>query len=297
NYNQNQYPRGNFQGGRPAPNQTGVRTAVPYVEYPAESYDGEEGSFPYYDSNQPDPHSAIFLFYPQIEGGYTPEEQYGPVTQDPALATGLQQVREQLSLNQTNITEQIANQSASAQKEREEYTQRLSKLEDNLKAHISRISAKDIPKVNQSPIVSPESDKPSTSMNIFTAAPHLLTEVYTPWVPEDEVMPLQCVAVPTLKVNVEGKIFKCIIDTGAGPSLVVSENLGREILFRKHKTRDEVDRAIKKTDTSTSISDCQGKEVKIIGQAIVRLKQGSVLCNTPMLLLKGDQKNMEPLIG
>ncbi|MCP4486713.1 MAG: hypothetical protein GY820_05245, partial [Gammaproteobacteria bacterium] len=45
NYNQNQYPRGNLQGGRPAPNQTGVRTAVPYVEYPAESYDGEEGNF------------------------------------------------------------------------------------------------------------------------------------------------------------------------------------------------------------------------------------------------------------
>ncbi|MCP4458389.1 MAG: hypothetical protein GY816_10265, partial [Cytophagales bacterium] len=134
-------------------------------------------------------------------------------------------------------------------------------------------------------------------MNIFTAAPHLLSEVYTPWVPEDEVMPLQCVAVPTLKVNVEGKIFKCIIDTGAGPSLVVSENLGREILFRKYKTKDEVDNAIKRTDTSTSISDCQGKEVKIIGQAIVRLKQGSVTSNTPMLLLQGDQKNMEPLIG
>ncbi|MCP4487483.1 MAG: hypothetical protein GY820_09235, partial [Gammaproteobacteria bacterium] len=214
-----------------------------------------------------------------------PEEQYGPITHDPALATGIQQVREQLSLNQMNITEQIANQGASAQKEREEHSQRLSKLEDNLKAHISRVSAKEIPKVNPvnpSPSVTSESDKPSTSMNIFTAAPHLLSEVYTPWVPEDEVMPLQCVAVPTLKVNVEGKIFKCIIDTGAGPSLVVSENLGREILFRKYKTKDEVDKAIKRTDTSTSISDCQGKEVKIIGQAIVRLKQGSVSCNTPM---------------
>ncbi|MCP4493005.1 MAG: hypothetical protein GY820_37750, partial [Gammaproteobacteria bacterium] len=139
---------------------------------------------------------------------------------------GIQQVREQLSLNQTNITEQIANQSASAQKEREEYSQRLSKLEDNLKAHISRVSAKEIPKANPSPSVSSESDKPSTSMNIFTAAPHLLSEVYTPWVPEDELMPLQCVAIPTLKANVEGKIFKCIIDTGAGPSLVVSESLG-----------------------------------------------------------------------
>ncbi|MCP4493972.1 MAG: hypothetical protein GY820_42725, partial [Gammaproteobacteria bacterium] len=199
--------------------------------------------------------------------------------------------------NQTNITEQIANQGASAQKEREEHSQRLSKLEDNLKAHISRVSAKEIPKVNPSPSVSSENNKPSTSMNIFTAAPHLLSEVYTPWVPEDEVMPLQCVAVPTLKVNVEGKIFKCIIDTGAGPSLVVSESLGREILSRKYRTKDEVDKAIKRTDTSTSISDCQGKEVKIIGQAIVRLKQGSVSCNTPMLLLQGDQKNMEPLIG
>ncbi|MCP4459029.1 MAG: hypothetical protein GY816_13555, partial [Cytophagales bacterium] len=134
-------------------------------------------------------------------------------------------------------------------------------------------------------------------MNIFTAAPHLLSEVYTPWVPDDEIMPLQCVPVPTLKGNVEGKIFKCIIDTGAAPSLVVSESFGREILSRKYRTKAEVDKAIKRTDTSTSISDCQGKEVKIIGQAIVRLKQGSVSCNTPMLLLQGDQKNMEPLIG
>ncbi|MCP4459373.1 MAG: hypothetical protein GY816_15330, partial [Cytophagales bacterium] len=133
NYIQNQYPRGNLQGGRPAQNQTGVRTAVPYVEYLVESYDSEEGNYQYYEPNQFDPHSATFPFYPQIEGGYTPEEQYGPVAHDPALATGIQQVREQLSLNQTNITEQIANQSASAQKEREEYSQRLSKLEDNLK--------------------------------------------------------------------------------------------------------------------------------------------------------------------
>ncbi|MCP4459153.1 MAG: hypothetical protein GY816_14195, partial [Cytophagales bacterium] len=68
-------------------------------------------------------------------------------------------------------------------------------------------------------------------------------------------------------------------------------------MARKYRTNAEVDQAIKTTDTSTSISDCQGKEVKIIGQAIVRLKQGSVSCNTPMLLLQGDQTNMEPLIG
>ncbi|MCP4457293.1 MAG: hypothetical protein GY816_04590, partial [Cytophagales bacterium] len=180
NYNQNQYSRGNFQGGRPAPNQTGVRTAVSYIEYPPESYDGEEGNFNYYEPNHLDPHSETFPFYPQIEGGYVLDEQYGPVTQDPSIAMGLQQVREQLSINQTNISEQIANQGVSAQRERNEQNQRLSKLEEKMTAHISRIAAKEIPKVNPSPSVSPETDKPCTSMNIFTAAPHLLSEVYTP---------------------------------------------------------------------------------------------------------------------
>ncbi len=38
--------------------------------------------------------------------------------------------------------------------------------------------------------------------------------------------------------------MKCIVDTGAGPSLVVSEQLGREILGRKYGTQAEINSAI-----------------------------------------------------
>ncbi|MCP4475171.1 MAG: hypothetical protein GY821_11540, partial [Gammaproteobacteria bacterium] len=167
-----------------------------------------------------------------------------------------------------------------------------------MKAHIANISASCRTKPAEEEV---SHDSPSTSgttsLNIYTVASDLLTEAYVPWVPGSGPMPLQCVDVPKVKVNVEGKIFKCIVDTGAGPSLVVPENLGREILGRKYGTQAEVDRAIYPTDPRTSVSDCQGGEVKIVGQAIVSLKQGSVSCNTPMLLLKADQKKMNPLIG
>ncbi|MCP4488546.1 MAG: hypothetical protein GY820_14725, partial [Gammaproteobacteria bacterium] len=128
-------------------------------------------------------------------------------------------------------------------------------------------------------------------------ASNILSESYVPWVPGSGPMPLQCVEVPKLTVNVEGKIFKCIVDTGAGPSLVVSENLGRDILGRKYGTQLEVEKAIYPTDPRTSVSDCQGGEVPIVGQAIVTLKGCGVTCNTPMLLLKADRKKMAPLIG
>ncbi|MCP4489681.1 MAG: hypothetical protein GY820_20555, partial [Gammaproteobacteria bacterium] len=124
-----------------------------------------------------------------------------------------------------------------------------------------------------------------------------MSESYVPWVPGTGPMPLQCVEVPKLTVNVEGKIFKCIVDTGAGPSLVVPENLGREILGRKYGTQLEVEKAIYPTDPRTSVSDCQGGEVQIVGQATVTLKQGGVTCNTPMLLLKANRNKMVPLIG
>ncbi|MCP4494611.1 MAG: hypothetical protein GY820_46020, partial [Gammaproteobacteria bacterium] len=180
----------------------------------------------------------------------------------------------------------------------DEQSQRLTKVEETLKAHIANISASCSAKPAKEEVYD---DSPSssgtTSLNIYTVAPNLLTEAYVPWVPGSGPMPLQCVDVPKLKVNVEGKIFKCIVDTGAGPSLVVPENLGREILGRKYGTQAEVDNAIFPTDPRTTVSDCQGGDVKIVGQATVCIKHGSVSCNTPMLLLKANQKKMAPLIG
>ncbi|MCP4489504.1 MAG: hypothetical protein GY820_19645, partial [Gammaproteobacteria bacterium] len=197
-------------------------------------------------------------YYPCEENYYVGEASQ-PSQSDQNMATGFQQIQERLSLNQTNLVEQITNQGAASQQVLDEQSQRLTKVEETLKAHISNISASCSAKPAKEEVYD---DSPSssgtTSLNIYTVAPNLLTEAYVPWVPGSGPMPLQCVDVPKLKVNVEGKIFKCIVDTGAGPSLVVPENLGREILGRKYGTQAEVDKAIYPTDPQTSVSDCQG---------------------------------------
>ncbi|MCP4486001.1 MAG: hypothetical protein GY820_01530, partial [Gammaproteobacteria bacterium] len=171
----------------------------------------------------------------------------------------------------------------------------MNKMEESLNAQGAKILAmRNLPSDLDE---SPTDPREPTSLNIYTVASNILSESYVPWVPGSGPMPLQCVEVPKLTVNVEGKIFKCIVDTGAGPSLVVPENLGREILGRKYGTQLEVEKAIYPTDPRTSVSDCQGGEVQIVGQATITLKQGGVTCNTPMLLLKANRNKMVPLIG
>ncbi len=80
NYNQKSYPMGNYTGGRPSQNQVGVRSVTPYGEYPVQYYDGEDGNANYYEQASSESNVETFPFYPQIEGGYVPDEQYGPVT-------------------------------------------------------------------------------------------------------------------------------------------------------------------------------------------------------------------------
>ncbi|MCP4493911.1 MAG: hypothetical protein GY820_42415, partial [Gammaproteobacteria bacterium] len=133
------------------------------------------------------------------------------------------------------------------------------------------------------------------SLNVYTVSPHLLPTHVEPWLP-GEAMPIQCVDVPNIKVTIEGRIIKCIADTGAGPAIVVSENLGREILGRKYGTQEQVNAAIIPTE-ETRVANCAGEDVKIAGQAIVNMKYGKLACAVPMLLLKGESKSMEPLIG
>ncbi len=107
---------------------------------------------------------------------------------------------------------------------------------------------------------------------------------------------MQSFEVPTINLIVEGKRIKCIADTGADPSLVVSEQLGREILGCKYRTQAEVNNVILPSEIR-HVSNCAGGNVEIIGQAKVRVKFLKLTINTPMLILAAASKRMEPLIG
>ncbi|MCP4473680.1 MAG: hypothetical protein GY821_03755, partial [Gammaproteobacteria bacterium] len=158
------------------------------------------------------------------------------------MNTTLQQIQEYMSLNQTKMIE-LGDQAKQLNDKQE---QRMNKMEESLNAQSAKISAmRNVPPDSDE---SPTDPQEPTSLNIYTVASNILSEAYVPWVPGSGPMPLQCVEVPKLTVNVEGKIFKCIVDTGAGPSLVVPENLGREILGRKYGTQLEVEKAIYPTD-------------------------------------------------
>ncbi|MCP4473406.1 MAG: hypothetical protein GY821_02310, partial [Gammaproteobacteria bacterium] len=95
-----------------------------YEDAPPEMYCGDEQS-PYYQGD---------------ESYYQGETQI-PSTSDQNIATGFQQIQERLSLNQSNLVEQIANQGAASQQVLDEQSQRLLKVEESLKAHIANISA------------------------------------------------------------------------------------------------------------------------------------------------------------
>ncbi|MCP4487512.1 MAG: hypothetical protein GY820_09385, partial [Gammaproteobacteria bacterium] len=210
---QNVYNRGGPQGMRPPFNRSGVRMVAPYVEFPPENGEAE-GDCRYYEGmypkNEVDDRAASF--YP-TDDVYYPREPEAPVEPDPSISTTLQQIREYMSLNQTKLTE-LGDQ---AQQVSDKQDQRMNKLEESLNAQGAKITAmRNLPSDSDE---SPTDPKEMTSLNIYTVASNILSESYVPWVPGSGPMPLQCVEVPKLTVNVEGKIFKCIVDTGAGPSL------------------------------------------------------------------------------
>ncbi|MCP4494712.1 MAG: hypothetical protein GY820_46530, partial [Gammaproteobacteria bacterium] len=87
--------------------------------------------------------------------------------------------------------------------------------------------------------------KLNPALNIFKAEKHALrsnTEalVMEPYV---EALPIQCVPVPSITVHVEGYPLKVVVDTGAGPSLVVPERIGNMILAKKYATLGEMHQA------------------------------------------------------
>ncbi|MCP4458114.1 MAG: hypothetical protein GY816_08850, partial [Cytophagales bacterium] len=129
------------------------------------------------------------------------------------------------------------------------------------------------------------------SLNVYSVSPYARETVFEPWIP-GEKLPLQSFEVPTINLIVEGKRIKCTADTRAGPSLVVSEQLGREILGRKYRTQAEVNNAILPSEIR-HVSNCAGGNVEIIGQAKVRVKFLKLTFNTPMLILAAASKRME----
>ncbi|MCP4488314.1 MAG: hypothetical protein GY820_13485, partial [Gammaproteobacteria bacterium] len=159
---QNMYNRGGSQGMRPPFNHSGVRVVTPYVEFPPE-YVGAEGNFNYQEGMSPgyETDEGIAPFYPPEDRFYQGEME-APVEPDLSVATGVQQLQEYMSLNQTKLTEQIANQGAVAQQLIDEQTQRMNKMEESLKAQGAKISA-----MRNLPSYSDESTDPQepTSLN------------------------------------------------------------------------------------------------------------------------------------
>ncbi|MCP4473481.1 MAG: hypothetical protein GY821_02705, partial [Gammaproteobacteria bacterium] len=141
NPNPGQYNRDAPKVTQPPLNRTGVRTVAPYVEYPPE-YQEEYGDPINYEEAPPETYVGEEQpsYYPCEENYYVGEASQ-PSQSDQNMATGFQQIQERLSLNQTNLVEQIVNQGAASQQVLDEQSQRLTKVEETLKAHIANISA------------------------------------------------------------------------------------------------------------------------------------------------------------
>ncbi|MCP4474769.1 MAG: hypothetical protein GY821_09455, partial [Gammaproteobacteria bacterium] len=141
--------------------------------------------------------------------------------------------------------------------------------------------------------------KLNPALNIFKAEKHTLrsnTEalVMEPYV---EALPIQCVPVPSITVHVEGYPLKVVVDTGAGPSLVVPERIGNMILAKKYATLGEMHQAIIPPLGKVQIASCTGGDVPIVGQAIVNMRIGELKFPTPMLIMKTDHERAECLLG
>ncbi|MCP4489505.1 MAG: hypothetical protein GY820_19650, partial [Gammaproteobacteria bacterium] len=166
--------------------------------------------------------------------------------------------------------------------------------------------SKDGRQITPSERITDKFKKGDPALNVFMAAKHELrsnTEalVMEPYV---EALPIQCLPTPSLTIHVEGYPLKCVIDTGAGPSLVVPERIANMILTRKYATLGEVHRAIIPPLGKVQIASCTGGDVPIVGQAIVNMsipgdpqKGGDIKFPTPMLIMKTDHERAECLLG
>ncbi|MCP4476293.1 MAG: hypothetical protein GY821_17395, partial [Gammaproteobacteria bacterium] len=65
------------------------------------------------------------------------------------------------------------------------------------------------------------------TLNVFAAPKCGLRTEGHDWAPDPliQALPIQCVKVPRFKVKVEGVELECVIDSGAGPALIVPEGL------------------------------------------------------------------------
>ncbi|MCP4473165.1 MAG: hypothetical protein GY821_01030, partial [Gammaproteobacteria bacterium] len=141
--------------------------------------------------------------------------------------------------------------------------------------------------------------KDEPALNVFMAARHELRStseglVMEPYV---EALPIQCVPVAKLTVYVEGCPLSCVIDSGAGPSLVVPEGIATMILAKKYGTHEGIRQAIIPPLGKVQIASCTGGDVPIVGQAIVNMRIGNIKCPTPMLVMKTDHERAECLLG
>ncbi|MCP4457916.1 MAG: hypothetical protein GY816_07825 [Cytophagales bacterium] len=113
------------------------------------------------------------------------------------------------------------------------------------------------------------------ALNIFMAKKTELNQMVDEGVPnlEEEALPIQCVDVPTMKIDIEGVTFRVIPDTGAGPSLIVPRAQAIIILAKKYDGRmADINKHLRLPIGDVRISNCTGGEVPIMGQAVVTVQ-------------------------
>ncbi|MCP4490917.1 MAG: hypothetical protein GY820_26915 [Gammaproteobacteria bacterium] len=102
---------------------------------------------------------------------------------------------------------------------------------------------------------------------------------------------------PRFKVKVEGVELECVIDSGAGPALIVPEGLAIQILSVKYGDLNEVYKAILPPIGDVEIALCTGGNVPIMGQASVRIQIKEIKCSSPVLIMKTHYPSAECLLG
>ncbi|MCP4488113.1 MAG: hypothetical protein GY820_12455, partial [Gammaproteobacteria bacterium] len=135
------------------------------------------------------------------------------------------------------------------------------------------------------------------ALNVFAAPKCGLSTVKEDWVPDPliQALPIQCVRVPRFTIKVEGQNLECVVDTGAGPALIVPERLAIQILSVKYGELSEVYKAILPPIGNVEIASCTGGDVPIMGQAVVSVQIDKIKCNTPMLIMKTNIPHAECL--
>ncbi|MCP4487699.1 MAG: hypothetical protein GY820_10345, partial [Gammaproteobacteria bacterium] len=127
-----------------------------------------------------------------------------------------------------------------------------------------------------------------------------LNQVVETWIPnpEEEALPIQCVDVATMKIDIEGVTFRVIPDTGAGPSLIVPRTQAIIILAKKCDGRiADINKHLRPPSGDVRISNCTGGEVPIMGQAVVTMQFEGIRVRTPMLVMNADSDKADCLLG